>query len=178
MCLYVGVYVSAGSWEGQRHWMPLELRQNFKITFTCVHVLKLKDNFSEVNFLLLLGVGGWLPRIEELWWAGWAASAFTHLSHLSAQSMKIFNRLKFKDQNQCRITTVGGWWLLTSLGRGPGFGFQNEPMWQFTTTCNSSFSRPSALFWPVWASVCRWGTCIHSGSHIHIKKKKQVLRDT
>lgn len=147
------------------HWNCAEI---FKLHLR-VCMFSAKRQLFRSQFSSFTGSWGWLPRIE-FWWAGWAASAFTHLSHLPAQPMRIFNRLEFKDQNQYRITTLGGWWLLTSLGRGPGFGFQNEPVWQFTTTCNSSFSRPSALFWPIWASMCTWGTCIHSDSHMHIKR--------
>lgn len=54
--------VYAGSWEARDigyHWNCAEiLKLHLRV---CVHVLKLKDNFSEVNFLLLLGVEGGFP---------------------------------------------------------------------------------------------------------------------
>lgn len=139
---------------------------------------KSKRQLFRSQFSPFTGSWGWLPRIE-LWWAGWAASAFTHLSHLPAQPMRIFNRLKFKDQNHYRITTVGGWWLLTSLGRGPGLGFQNEPMCssQPPVTLVSAdpvpFSGLSGLLYAPEAHGF-----IQAHTYTFKKKKKQVLRDT
>ena len=52
--------------------------------------------------------------------------------------------------------------------RRPGFGSQNPQL--LTITCNFHSRGSGTLFCSPGTPISTWGTCIHSGAHIHISK--------